>query len=48
MVILVFHNVAKKTLYYICVKSVHIGQLQGRPDTKWRDNIYFCEGVHPS
>ncbi len=45
---LVFNNVAKKTLYYICVKSVHNGQLQGRPDTKWRDNIYFCEGVHPS
>ncbi len=45
---LVFHNVAKKTLYYICVKSVHIGLLQGRSDNKWRDNVYFCEGVHPS
>ncbi len=38
----------QRKLYYICVKSVHIGQLQGRPDTKWRDNIDFCEGVHPS
>lgn len=45
---LVFHNVVKKTLYYICVKSVHVGQLQGRTDTKWRAKISICEGVCPS
>lgn len=45
---LVFHNVVKKTLYYICVKSVHVGQLQGRTDTQWRAKIPICEGVCPS
>jgi len=43
-----FHNVAKKNLYYICVKSVHVGHLQGKTDTKWRDKISICDKVHPS
>lgn len=45
---LVFHNVVKKTLYYICVKSAHVVQLQGRPDSKWRNKISIHEEVYPS
>ncbi len=45
---LVFHRIGKKMLYQICVKSVHLGQLKQRPDTKWRSWFPIPDEVYPS
>lgn len=45
---LTFYCIEKKMLYHICVKSVHLGQLKQRPDTKWRSFLSIPDGVYPS
>ncbi len=35
-------------LYQMCVKSVHLGQLKQRPDTKWRSWFSISDEVYPS
>lgn len=45
---LVFHCIGKKRLYHVCVKSVHLGQLKQRPDTKWRSCLSISDEIYPS
>ncbi len=35
-------------LNHICVKSVHLGQLKQRPDTKWRSWLSISDEMYPS
>lgn len=45
---LVFYCIEKKMLYHICVKSVHLGKLKQRLDTKWRTWLSISDEVCPS
>ncbi len=35
-------------LYHICVKSLHLGRLKQRPDTKWRPWVSISDEIYPS
>ncbi len=39
----------QRKLFIIFVSNLYIlDSCKGRPDTKWRDKISVCEGLHPS
>ncbi len=43
-----FHNVDKKILYCMCVKSLFYTQLKRRVDTKWREYLSISSEITPS
>ena len=43
-----FNTVGKKLLYHMCVKIMHLPQLKGRPDTKWRSFFSISQSTSPS
>lgn len=45
---LTFDCIGKKILYHICVKTLHVGQLKEKVDTKWRSQLSIPENILPS